>query len=149
VAGSAKTPQLDPVVQEALKDVTSRTHPRRQFLPRRAPLALRKLLAPYLTRRGIFQGGPAPMERERSLNDPSARAAAIHTFEHLKHHGYAFEPDLVHSWAVIHRWKTDDALQLSEYASGVLSGKPYHSAPDPIGRQAIDRWRSQAESVRA
>jgi len=78
VAGSAKTPQLDPVVQEALKDVTSRTHPRTQFLPRRALLALRKLLAPYLTRRGIFQGGPAPMEPERSLNDPSARTAASH-----------------------------------------------------------------------
>ncbi len=31
MAGSAKTPQLDPVVQEALKDVTSRTHPLDSF----------------------------------------------------------------------------------------------------------------------
>jgi hypothetical protein len=137
------------VVQGALKDVTRWTYPRRQFLPRQVPLALRKVLAPYLRKRGIYQGGPAPMKPKRSLNDPSAGAAAIHAFKHLKYHGYAFEPDLVHSWAVIHRWKPSDARQLSEFASGVARDKRYHSAPDPIGRQAIDRWRSRAESVRA
>jgi hypothetical protein len=145
----AQTRQLDPVVKEALKDVTRWTYPRRRVLPRQAPLALRKLLAPYLRKRGIHQGGPALIKPQRSLNDPSAKAAAIHAFKHLKHHGYVFEPDLVHSWAATHRWKPDDAQQLSEYAAGVGSGKRYHSHPDPIGRHAINRWRSQAESLQA
>jgi hypothetical protein len=146
--GSVQAPQLDPVVQEALKDITSWTYPRKRLFPRQAPLALRRLLAPYLRKRGIYQGGPAPIKPQRSLNDPSAKAAAIHGFKHLKHHGYAFEPDLVRSWALNHRWQPNDADQLSEYASGVLNGKRYHSGPDPMGRQAIDRWRSLAESVR-
>jgi hypothetical protein len=29
----------------------------------------------------------------------------------------------------------------------VSSGNRCHTGPDPIGRQAIHRWRSQAESV--
>jgi hypothetical protein len=87
------------------------------------------------------------MKPQRTLNDPNARAAAIHTFKHLKHHGYAFEPDLAHSWAIVHRWKPNDAQQLSEYAAGVSSGNRCHTGPDPIGRQATHRWRSQAESV--
>jgi hypothetical protein len=92
-------------------------------------LALRKLLAPYLRKRGIYQGGPALIKPQRSLNDPSAKAAAIHTVKHLKHHGYVFEPDLVHSWAVTRRWKSDDAQQLSVYAAGAGSGKRDHSRP--------------------
>ena len=144
----AETPQLDPVVQEALKDVSRWTYPRRRVLPRQAPLALRKLLAPYLRKQGIYQGGPAPIKPQRSLNDPSAKAAAIHAFKHLKHHGYVFEPDLVCSWALMHRWSR---MTPSSSANTLLA---WAAASDTTrARIRLEEMRftdgeSQAESLR-
>jgi hypothetical protein len=83
-------------------------------------------------------------KREKSLKDPSARAGAIHTFKHLKHHRYPIEPTKVREWALAHRWTVADAQELGDYAAGVVAGTRYHTVPDPFGRMAIDRWREQA-----
>jgi hypothetical protein len=84
------------------------------------------------------------MKPQRTLNDPNARAAAIHTFKHLKHHGYAFEPDLAHSWAIVHRWKPNDAQQLSEYAAGVSAAIDATRARIRLeGRRSTDGDRKQ------
>ena len=114
-------PILDPVVVKALENLTSFVFRSRRF----SGLRLEK--------------------RSKSLADPGARAGAVHTFKHLKHHGYSYEPTAVALWATIHGWKADDADELSTYAAGVLAGERYHTHPDPFGMTAIDRWRAGAQ----
>jgi hypothetical protein len=87
-------------------------------------------------------------ERERSLSDPGARAGAIHIFKHLKHHGFAWNPEDIHAWAVTHGFTAEDARRLAEYAQGVQAGTRYHAHPDPFGRHAIVYWRENAEKPR-
>jgi hypothetical protein len=68
-------PQLDPVVVEAMKELTAWTYRR----------DLRHLLfgsPPFI---GLFRNW---RQRNEGLNDPSARSAAIHLFKNLKIHGY-------------------------------------------------------------
>jgi hypothetical protein len=116
-----EVPILDPVVVKALENLTSFV-----FRPRRfSGLRLEK--------------------RSKSLADPGARAGAVHTFKHLKHHGYSYEPTAVALWATTHGWKADDADELSTYAAGVLAGERYHTYPDPFGLTAVDRWRAGAQ----
>jgi len=119
------SPVLDPVVQAALLDLTDWVYP---------PLRER------IRRRLGGQG-----RCERSLKNPSNRAAAIHMCKHLKHHGYNFPPDQLRDWALAHRWRAEDAQQLHDYAQGVLAGTRYHTAPDPFGMGAIDCWRETAK----
>ena len=76
--------------------------------------------------------------------NPSNRAAAIHTCKHLKHHGYDYQPDQLRHWALAHRWVSEDAKELHDYAEGVLAGTRYHTFPDPIGMHAIHQWREDA-----
>ncbi len=117
----AGDPGLDPVVREAMIELTSWVFRRRRIYNLRLE------------------------RREKSLSEPSARAAAIHTFKHLKHHRYPFDPGEIRSWACTHGWPEKDADQLGEYAAGVLSGTRYHTHPDPFGRLAIKEWRARAE----
>jgi hypothetical protein len=79
-------------------------------------------------------------KREKSIKDRGARAAAIHTFKHLKHGGYHFDADAIQSWALAHRWKASDAAELGEYAAGVLAGTRYHTDPDPLGPLQTRDW---------
>ena len=95
-------------------------------------------------RRRIF--GLRLEKRDKSLFDEDARSGAIHIFKHMKFHGYPYTPDAVHSWAVANGWRTLDAYQLADYAEGILAGKRYHTAPDPFGMYAIERWRQQAQA---
>jgi hypothetical protein len=120
-SGPTNGPTLDPVVVQALENLTSFVYRRRRI----QSLRLEK--------------------RSKSLAEPSARAGAVHTFKHLKHHGYSFDPTAVAVWAETHGWKADDVSDLSDYAAGVLGGKRYHTNPDPIGRTAIDRWRAAVQ----
>jgi hypothetical protein len=84
-------------------------------------------------------------ERQQSLDDPGARAGAVHLFKHLKHHGYTWNPADVQSWALGHGFAAADAEKLAAYAQGVQDGTRYHTAPDPFGRWAIQYWRQDAE----
>ena len=86
-------------------------------------------------------------KREKSLKDPSARAGAIHTFKHLKHHRYPIEPTKIREWALAHGWTADDAKELGDFAAGVVAGTRYHTVPDPFGQMAIDRWRAKAKKL--
>lgn len=114
---------LDPVVQKALEHLTAF-----MFRPRRIySLRLEK--------------------REKSLKDPSARAGAIHTFKHLKHHRYSIDPPKIREWALVHGWRAEDAEELGGYAAGVVAGTRYHTVPDPFGQLAIDQWRAEAEKL--
>ena len=108
--------ELDPVVELAMRDLTSFVYRRRRIYNLRLE------------------------RREKSLKDRGARAAAIHTFKHLKHGGYNFEPDDIQSWALAHRWTSADAAELSEYAAGVIAGSRYHSDPDPLGPLRRRDW---------
>jgi hypothetical protein len=118
------SPVLDPVVQAALTHLTSWVY---------RPL-----------RRRIRQRLEGQGKWERSLKNPSSRAATIHTCEHLKHHGYDFPPDELREWALAHGWETEDADKLCDYAKGVLAGNRYHTDPDPFGMHAIHQWREDA-----
>jgi len=73
----------------------------------------------------------------------------IHTFKHLKHHGYHFVPGEIRAWATVHGWAESDAQQLGDYAEGVLAGTRYHTDPDPFGMWAIESWRADAPRDRA
>ena len=114
--GKTGVPELDPVVELAMRDLTSFVYRRRRIYN----LRLEK--------------------REKSIRDRGARAAAIHTFKHLKQGGYHFEPDATRSWALAHRWKAADAAELSEYAAGVLAGTRYQTDPDPLGPLRRRDW---------
>jgi hypothetical protein len=117
-----EVPILDPVVVKALENLTAFV-----FRPRRfSGLRLEK--------------------RSKSLADPGARAGAVHTFKHLKHHGHSYEPTTVALWAKAHGWKAHDADELSTYAAGVLAGERYHTYPDPFGMTAIDGWRADPQA---
>jgi hypothetical protein len=120
---TAGVPVLDPVVVAALENLTSFVFRRRRIYS----LRLEK--------------------RSKSLADPGARAGAVHTFKHLKYHGYSFDPGAVAHWAKAHGWTADDADELSNYAAGVLAGTRYHTRPDPFGMGAIDRWRAAAQGM--
>jgi hypothetical protein len=120
--GEPKDLALDPVVEQALRKLTSFVFRRRRFSSFRHE------------------------KRRRGLGDPGPRAGAVHTFKHLKHHGYSFEPEAVALWARDHGWNADDANELSAYAAGVLAGKRYHTSPDPFGMTAINRWRAEVKS---
>ena len=111
---------LDPVVEFAMRDLTTFVYRKRRMF--------------------IFRSE----RREKSLKDSAARAAAIHTFKHLKHGGYHFEPDGIQSWALAQHWKSADAAELSEYAAGVLAGTRYHTDPDPLGPLRIRDWYASA-----
>jgi hypothetical protein len=119
-----KYPELDPVVEAAMTHLTFWVNP---------PLRER------IRRRASGQG-----KWVRNLKNPSNRAAAIHTFKHLKHHGYDFPPDQLKAWALAHDWENEDAEELRAYAEGVLAGTRYHTDPDPIGMHAIHQWREDA-----
>src|SRR6202035_2974489 len=80
------------------------------------------------------------LRTERRFGDPGKRAAAIHTFKHLKHGGHHFEPEDIRSWALANSWKAADAADLSEYAAGVLAGTRYHTDPDPLGPLPRRDW---------
>jgi hypothetical protein len=113
--------KIDPVVVAALEDLRASTLRRRRV----NSLSLEK--------------------RRKSLQDPTARRRAIHTFKHLKHNGFVWEPEEVREWALSHGWKPDDVVALVEYATGVRSGIRFNGEdPDPIGRQAISRWQEHA-----
>lgn len=84
---------------------------------------------------------------EKGLEDRSNRAAAIHTFKHLRHHGYTFPLDDLQARTLAHGWPTDDAQQLSECANRVLTGMRYHTAPNPFGVTAINQWREEATNA--
>jgi len=117
-------PVLNPVVQAAMRHLTSWVYP-----------SLRRRVHVFTHNNHKW---------ERSLKNPSSRAAAIHTCKHLKHHGYEFPPDQLREWALAHGWETRDADELSVYAEGVLAGKRYHTHPDPFGMHAIHDWREDA-----
>lgn len=80
----------------------------------------------------------------RSVTARTAEAGEVHVFNHLRHWGYLFPASTVESWARSHGWSQGEARQLAAYAAGVAAGTRYHTAPDPFGRHAIDRWRSTA-----
>jgi hypothetical protein len=63
--------------------------------------------------------------------------------KNLTYHGYPVEPDDLRDWAVGHGWKASDARELHSYAEGIRAGQRYHTAPDPFGHLAIDRWREE------
>lgn len=120
----ARYPDLDPVVQAAMADLTLWVYP---------PLRQRVRYFTHNNRRW-----------ERSLKNPSNRAATVHLCKHLKHHKYDFQPDKLRDWAIAHGWKMEDAQKLHGYAEGVLAGARYHTHPDPFGTHAIHRWREDA-----
>jgi hypothetical protein len=120
-SGGPRDLVVDPVVEQALENLTSFVYRHRRIYS----LRLEK--------------------RSRSMADPSARAAAVHTFKHLKHHGYTYDPKSVATWASAHGWRVGDVDELRGYATGVLAGQRYHTHPDPFGRAAIDRWRAAAQ----
>lgn len=118
--GEPPTTALDPVVEEALVNLTTWVFRRRRIGVTRAP---------------------------RTLVDDSARSAAIHTFMHLRHHGYVVEPFEVRRWANANGWPSGQAQLLSDYAAGVYSGLRYHTTPDPVaGRFAEWQRRALARS---
>jgi hypothetical protein len=84
------------------------------------------------------------LREAQGLDDPASRAGAIHLFKHLKHHGYAWDDEVVGLWAEAHAWTTADGATLAEYARGVREGVRYHTRPDPFGPHAIHRWRETA-----
>jgi hypothetical protein len=137
--------RLDPVMVEALKQLRSFTYRRRQ-LQSTAPV----MGHPSSPGRGVLDVVKAVAhlrleERQRSLDDPSARAGAVHLFKHLKHHGYTWNPADVHAWALSHGFAASDAEKLAAYAQGVQDGTRYHTQPDPFGGHAIFAWRQEAE----
>jgi hypothetical protein len=127
-------PQLDPVVVEAMKELTAWTY----------RCDLRHLVLGYPP----FIGTPRRWrQRNKGLGDPSSRSAAIHLFKNLKYHGHRYDPDGVRAWATAHGWKAPDVLELGAYAEGVLAGTRYHTVPDPFGQGAIDGWRKAASKA--
>lgn len=115
------------VVEAAMRDLTAWVYPRRGGA------------------RHWFKKSPQGLHPPKGPVELGHRAAAIHTFKHLKHHGHQFSPAEIHNWAIAHGWTDDDAQELEAYATGVLAGTRYHTSPDPFGRLRYDRW--QAESV--
>jgi hypothetical protein len=92
-----------------------------------------------------FAHGQRKWER-RDLKNPSSRAAVVHTFKHLNHHGYDLPPNQLRDWALAHGWKAEDADELHDYAVGVQAGIRYHTSPDPVGMHTIHQWRKVAAS---
>jgi hypothetical protein len=118
--------RLDPVVAAAMIELTDWTYHRYHAVHRR----LRNV--PF---------------RRKGLHDSSSRSGAIHMLKSLKYHGYPLRPDELHKWAIGHGWKVSDARELSAYAEGIRTGQRYHTAPDPFGRLAIDKWKDAAAGV--
>lgn len=119
--GRIERPALDPVVEAAMVDVA-------RFVYRKRNLT-----------------GPQWMRfRKVDLKDPSSRTAVIHALMHLKYHNYRYDPQGLSDWASSHGWKAEDVAGLAHYAVGALGGQRFHTAPDPFGFQAIDRWRAAA-----
>jgi len=108
-------PELDPVIECAMEDLSSFVYPTGLRISR--------------VRR-----------RHKGLQAPGARAAAIHTFMHLKHGGYHIVPDEIELWARTNGWKPTDADGLRRYAAGVGKGNRYHTAPDPLGPLQGRSW---------
>jgi hypothetical protein len=94
---------LDPVVVEALDNITS------SVCRRKEQAGLRRL-------------------KYVGMLDRHSRSCAIAAFKHLKHlkhlkhAGREFPPYLVRRWAVANGWKEDDAQLLDDYAAGVQAG---------------------------
>jgi hypothetical protein len=121
--GPVNALQLDPVVVEAMKQLTA-----------------------WTSRRHHRQLGDW-RQRHKGLKDPSSRSGAIHVFKNLNYHGYPYDPAEIQAWATAHGWKASDAQELCTYAKGVLAGTRYHTVPDPFGQTAIDRWIQMAAKV--
>ena len=115
----SKVRVLDPVVVEALKEITRRVYHRRR---------------PELWHR---------FRRYCSMLDIESRDSTIAAVDHLRRSGYDFSPFLVRRWAITNGWKKMDAQLLDDYAAGVLAGVRYHHT-DPVGRHAIETWRAGA-----
>ena len=79
------------------------------------------------------------------LNEHNSRAAAVHLFKHLKHHGHRWGSEPVRVWAWNHGRSAPDAEMLAGYARGVEEGVRYHTTPDPFGRHAYGDWREAAD----
>jgi hypothetical protein len=134
--------RLDPVIVEALKQLRSLTYRRRRLISAASPRVMTSRLSQAAE--VVWLLAHARIEnRKKSLSDPAARSGAIHIFKHLKHHGYAWNPEHVHAWAITHGFTAQDAQRLAEYAEGVQAGTRYHTQPDPFGRHAIVYWRQQ------
>ncbi len=147
-AGNGDAGRLDPVLEGALQQLRAftyrRLHLRTAATPRPRPGSSRS--RPAALREYIRLAARISLEdRERSLEDPSARSGAIHIFKHLKHHGYTWDPEDVHAWAITHGFTAEDARRLAEYAQGVRAGTRYHTQPDPFGRHAIIHWQEDAD----
>jgi hypothetical protein len=112
--------QLDPVVVEAMKELTAWTYQRYQ-----SPLRNWR-------------------QRRKGMDDPSSRSGAIHIFKNLKYHGFLYDPEELQAWARGHGWRSPDVVELGVYAGGVLAGTRYHTVPDPFGQGAINRWKEAA-----
>ena len=131
--GQVDSPQLDPVVVEAMKQLTAWTY--------------RRDLRHLVLGGPPFVGKLRRKEQKQGLNDPSARSAAIHIFKNLKYHGYRYDPSELQAWAMAHGWKPSDILELGTYAEGVLAGTRYHTVPPPFGQGTIFAWRRAADEV--
>ena len=83
----------------------------------------------------------------RGMIDSSSRAAVIHTFMHLIHHGRSLEPAELRAWALSNWWPPHDADLMRDYAQGVLAGLRYHTDPDPFGPPAFKRWMESANAA--
>lgn len=117
-------PQIgDPVVLAAMHDVTT------------------WVFRPHQRQLGRWRKPP------QGMADASSRAAVIHAFMHLIHHGRTFDPAELRAWAIANGWPSDDADIMRDYAQGVLAGLRYHSAPPPFGPPAFDRWQASAETA--
>jgi hypothetical protein len=121
---------LDPVVQVGLEHLT------------RSVYRHVKVLGLVHRRRRFYglQLQPKALNNRRS----HARAAAVHLFKHLRHHGYRWDSAHIRSWLLSRGWKRADAETVAEYARGVLAGERYHTSPDPWGRHAIQCWLEEA-----
>lgn len=111
---------LDPVVVEAMKDLTA------------------WVFRPHQRQLGSWRTHPKGM-----INSES-RSAVIHTFKHLVHANHPLEPALLRAWALENHWPPDDAEIIRDYAEGVKAGVRYHTGPDPFGPPVLDRWVAKA-----
>jgi hypothetical protein len=84
------------------------------------------------------QGLVATRGTQPDLLNIHARSAAIWIFKHLLRLGHTFEPFLVERWALESGWNNANALLLRDYATAVMAGTRFHTAPDPFGLNAAE-----------
>jgi len=114
VSGDGDGRRLDPVVEEALKRLRSFTYRRRRLISTAKP-SQRRARSPFTRPTALdvvrHVAHLRPEERDKSLNDPGARSGAVHIFKHLKHHGYSWEPEDIHAWAIANGFTAQDSQQ--------------------------------------